>query len=244
MHGPMGPMGGPMQGPMHGPMHGGMRGQGLMSQLDTNKDGKLSKDEVLARFDQVDTNKDGFLSAEELAAARAQFAGAHLWMDANGDGTVSREEAKNSPMLSRNFDAIDANKDGQLSRDEMRAYHLAHRGEGWAALDVNKDGTISREEAKAAPRLSANFDALDSNKDGQLSRDELRSAWAGRRHAHGPRMDTDGDGLVSREEAKSAPLLSQNFDAIDANKDGFLSPDELQAWRRAQNATANAPVKP
>ncbi|MGB2817109.1 MAG: EF-hand domain-containing protein [Burkholderiaceae bacterium] len=231
-----------MGAPGHGPMHGGVRGQGWMSQFDTNKDGKLSKDEAIAWFDRLDTNKDGFLSQDELAAARAQFAGRR--MDADGNGLVSREEAKNFPMLAQNFDAIDANKDGQLSRDEMRAYHEAHRGEGWARLDTNKDGMVSREEAKAAPRLSANFDALDANKDGQLSQDELRSAWAGRNHRHGARMDTNGDGLISRDEAKNAPMLSQNFDAIDSNKDGFLSREEIDAWRRAQQPTANAPVKP
>ena len=243
--GPMhGRMGAQMHGPTGGSMHGGMRGQGLMSQFDTNKDGKLSKDELAARFDQLDVNKDGLLSLEELAAARAQFAGRGHHMDADGDAFVSREEAKNSPMLAQNFDAIDNNKDGKLSREEMRAYHQAHRGEGWAQLDANKDGTISRDEAKGAPRLSSNFDALDGNKDGQLSRDEMRSAWAGRGHRHGARMDANADGMISRDEAKNAPMLSENFDAIDANKDGSLSRDELNAWRRAQHPTANAPVKP
>jgi Ca2+-binding EF-hand superfamily protein len=171
-----GPMHGPMGGPMHGPMHGGMRGQGLMSQLDTNKDGKLSKDEVAARFDQVDADKDGFLSAEELAAARAQFAGRHQRMDMDGDAMVSREEAKNSPMLSRNFDAIDANKDGQLSRDEMRSAWAGRGHRHGPRMDANADGLISRDEAKNAPMLSQNFDAIDANKDGSLSRDEMH-AW-------------------------------------------------------------------
>ena len=57
-------------------------------------------------------------------------------------------------------------------------------------------------------------------------------------------MDANGDGQISRDEAKTAPRLSQNFDAIDANKDGSLSRDEMHAWRRAQSPTATAPVKP
>jgi len=112
------------------------------------------------------------------------------------------------------------------------------KGQGFAQVDTDKDGKISKEE------MAAQFDRLDANKDGQLSRDELRSAWAGRRHHHGPRVDTDGNGQISRDEAKAAPRLSQNFDAIDANKDGSLSRDELHAWRRAQSPTATAPVKP
>jgi Ca2+-binding EF-hand superfamily protein len=239
-HGPMGPMGGGAHGPMRG---GWMQGQGF-AQLDTDKDGKISRDEMGAQFDRLDTNKDGFLSREELIAARAQFGARHGGLDADADGFVSREEARNAPRLSQDFDAVDSNKDGRLSRDELHAHRVAKGGDGLARLDTNKDGSISRDEAKTAPRLSANFDALDSNKDGLLSHDELRSVWAGRRHHHGPRMDTNGDGLISRDEAKGAPMLSQQFDAIDANKDGSLSRDELYAWRRTQVPAATAPVKP
>ncbi|SNS58550.1 hypothetical protein [Antarctobacter heliothermus] len=43
--------------------------------------------------------------------------------------------------------------------------------------------------------------------------------------------DTDGDGLVTLMEAQTAyPELSQDdFDQADANADGFLDGDELQA---------------
>jgi hypothetical protein len=45
----------------------------LMRRMDTNKDGKLSKDEVKGplqnEFSKIDTNDDGFLSKEELESA-------------------------------------------------------------------------------------------------------------------------------------------------------------------------------
>lgn len=45
----------------------------LMAQMDTNKDGKLSKSEVkgplLNDFSKIDTNEDGFLSETELENA-------------------------------------------------------------------------------------------------------------------------------------------------------------------------------
>jgi len=45
----------------------------LIKEMDTNKDGKLSKSEIKGPlkndFDRVDLNKDGFLSLEELKKA-------------------------------------------------------------------------------------------------------------------------------------------------------------------------------
>jgi Ca2+-binding EF-hand superfamily protein len=54
-------------------MNGGHHGK-MLAKLDTNHDGKISRDEMRAeadkRFAKLDTNKDGFVDATELAAAR------------------------------------------------------------------------------------------------------------------------------------------------------------------------------
>ena len=48
------------------------------------------------------------------------------------------------------------------------------------------------------------------------------------------RADADGNGTVSRVEAEqAAPLIAKQFDAIDANRDGQISPEEIRAFRRA-----------
>ena len=101
--------------------------------------------------------------------------------DANGDGMISREEAKANPRLAKHFDDIDTNRDGQLSADEMKAFHAQRAAEHFKKLDTNGDGLISKAEAATAPRLAEHFDQLDANKDGQLSKDELVAA----RGAHG-----------------------------------------------------------
>jgi hypothetical protein len=48
----------------------------FMAALDTNKDGKISRDEFVngeaKMFDRLDTNKDGTISKAELDAAKAQ----------------------------------------------------------------------------------------------------------------------------------------------------------------------------
>src|SRR5258706_7204497 len=40
---------------------------------------------------------------------------------------------------------------------------------------------------------------------------------------------TDNDGTLTRDEAKSMPRVAKNFDAIDADKDGTVSLDEIRA---------------
>ena len=52
--------------------------------------------------------------------------------------------------------------------------------------------------------------------------------------------DTNGDGLISRAEAASLPRIAQSFEAIDANKDGQLSMDELRAFHQQHRAAAAA----
>jgi hypothetical protein len=49
--------------------------------------------------------------------------------DANGDGRLSREEAKKSmPQLARDFDRIDANKDGQVTKEELETARKPRAG--------------------------------------------------------------------------------------------------------------------
>lgn len=156
--------------------------------------------------------------------------------DKNADGMLSRDEAASLPRISQHFDEIDANHDGFITFEELRAFlqahhgHGGHAGKGLEALDKDGDGRISRDEAAAAPRLAANFDKIDANHDGFLTKDELHAARQAMRQAHWAKIDTNGDGKISRHEAQAnAPRLAHHFDAIDADKDGFITPEEMKA---------------
>jgi multidrug resistance efflux pump len=71
---PQGPAAGAAPGAGNGGAPAGQRRPPSFSEMDTNKDGKLTKDEVPGRmadfFDNMDADKDGSLTESELAAAR------------------------------------------------------------------------------------------------------------------------------------------------------------------------------
>lgn len=59
-------------------------------------------------------------------------------------------------------------------------------------------------------------------------------AWGGRGAHMLERIkaaDTNADGFISRSEAAALPRLAENFDTLDANKDGQVSFAELEAHR-------------
>ena len=56
------------------------------------------------------------------------------------------------------------------------------------------------------------------------------------------RADTDGDGRVSRAEFTAAgdPRASAWFDKLDANKDGYITQDEMKQARETRGANMKA----
>jgi Ca2+-binding EF-hand superfamily protein len=109
----------------------GLRTTEMMHIIDTNKDGKISKDEWIAYQDRVftalDKDKDGFLESGEFMSASdntipfatiAYSSGLRTKemfskLDVNGDGKISRDEFLNYQM--KVFDMMDTGKKQELS---------------------------------------------------------------------------------------------------------------------------------
>jgi len=52
------------------------------------------------------------------------------------------------------------------------------------------------------------------------------------------KADKDTDGTLDKEEAKAMPHVAKHFDAIDADKDGTVSLDEIHTFMKAQHKAA------
>jgi hypothetical protein len=110
------------------------------------------------------------------------------------------------------------------------------QGRDSAALDradANHDGKVTKQEYTDA--RAALFARMDRNGDGFIDDADAREG-ANERGQHAAaalrgRIDSNGDGKVSKDEFVHAPTMV--FDKFDANKDGVLDAQELEAARTA-----------
>lgn len=125
------------------PMHQGQPCGKHAEGMDANKDGAISKKEFDAfhnkHFKELDANHDGKIVSAEMQAAypcKTHERGDALISkhfdaaDTNHDGALTKEEAKDMPMLSQHFDEIDTNKDGKVTPEELKAMMEENRAAG------------------------------------------------------------------------------------------------------------------
>jgi len=123
-------------------------------------------------IEALDTDKDHKLSADELTAAPSSL----LKLDADGDGSLSKDELRPKPPGKKDAESTEA--DSKESTDEPQGPPPEEKEDRKrpvppliAALDTDKDGTLSATEIQNA---TESLKTLDENKDGELTRDELR----------------------------------------------------------------------
>lgn len=198
-------------------------------------------------------------AGDDPAAPKRQMTAEQRWQkmlekwDANGDGTLSKDECQGAEKL---FERMDGNGDGVITQDEVRAAQ-AGQGQGgrmgqagfeqrWKWMlqnwDANNDEQISQDEFKGP---EAAFGRLDGDGDGVLTMQEAQQAMGrlqGQRADPAQRWqrmlqnwDANGDGQLSREEFKGA---DRAFQFLDADGDGIITEQE---GTRAQGQQGDRP---
>ncbi len=141
--------------------------QAPRAKLDSNGDGSVDRAEaakyprLAGKFDELDKNKDGKLSKEEMPRHGDRKHGrdghgegrreAMAKLDTDKDGRISRaESAAGEGKLASRFDEMDANKDGFIDRADREIRAKQHRDEWFAKADTDKDGKLTRAELDAA----------------------------------------------------------------------------------------------
>jgi Ca2+-binding EF-hand superfamily protein len=207
------PLGG--QQPPGRPGGGQFNPREAFGRMDTNKDGKLSKDELPERmrenFARLDANGDGFLSEEEMARGMGRPPGAPGRPPGAPDGPNPRQ-------LEELFDRSDANSDGKLTKDELpedKREQFNRFTERFGTDSLTKEQFVRAMMAQGGgqppppggPRPGMPGDPprpflaiLDKNQDGELSKEEIESAATALLA-----LDKNGDGKLSREELFAGP---------------------------------------
>jgi hypothetical protein len=193
-----------------------------LRRADTNKDGKISFDELKAarpeatqeRFNMLDTNKDGFIGAEDRAAgARGKAA------------TPTSDDSEARRKLMDSLVATDANADGKASFEEVSMAKPGFAKADFDRVDRDKDGFITAADTPKAP-TPADRPKAPAARAGKASKvtPEQREAL----RARIVKADVDGDGYVTHEEAKvGLPNVTEaRFAALDRNGDGKLGPED------------------
>ena len=198
------------------------------------------------RFTQMDLNKDGKLTVDEVPQGEAMSGAPAKEMlkraDTDGNGQLTREEATAAfpRMTPERFAALDKDSDKILTGEELRPPNAqdaaAHAMNLIRNADADGNGEITFEEMQQrAPSFTRErFDQMDQNKDGVLSKAERGGGRPGEHGGHEARMDaakklkeadSNHDGQVTFEEVSAAKpgYPKEAFDAYDSNKDGVLT---------------------
>jgi Ca2+-binding EF-hand superfamily protein len=199
----------------------GRFGAAHFSGLDSDGDGKITKEEMLAMHAKADADGDGAVTLEEL---QKHIKSAIENTVGRGGPSRGRGGARPAgrgggrPSATTIFAQFDKNKDGKLTKDEVPS----QMWDRLAAADSDGDGSVSKREFEkmigsrrggppvgagkgrgmppgasgGPPRPERILRQFDKNKDSKLTKDEVpEELWQRLSQA-----DADGDGAVTVDE--------------------------------------------
>lgn len=154
-------------------------------QVDTNRDGKMTREEVLRHFDRTDKNHDGAVTRDEVMATIHD-------QRPSGDRDSRGPRDGDRPQGSAAGRPIDARPRGDAPKDAAPMHRVPPTGRPGA--DAGRDR--ANLDRSGLPSPQAMFERGDRNKDGKVTKDEVPSfAWE-----RLSKLDRNNDGGVSKDE--------------------------------------------
>ena len=206
--------------------------------------------------------------------------------DLDGDGEMDWGEAQTNGMDRSMFERIDANGDGTVTKEEFRVFVLemaaakraeakraaAKRaeavrvvgrpkhmlkesvmsgelamgvveinGQNFEFVDLDGDGEMDLQEAMSQGMTPEMFRMVDADGNGVIDKDEFRAFQLAEQYTtiniNGKTfdfVDLDGDGQMDLREAMSQGMTASEFRDVDADGDGVVTKAEFRAFELAQ----------
>lgn len=146
--------------------------------------------------------------------------------DTSGDGVISQEEFEyymkkhtnhDKKMIRECFQIIDVDGNGDITRDEVRNAFLKKRRELKGGLASEKSKKIEEELLQVSRDADALFDKADYDANGAISIQEFEL-------------------YMKRNTEHSENAIHQLFKSMDADKDGFVTREEVRrAYMKIKN---------
>ena len=143
--------------------------------LDKNRDGVLNPNEcpekMKKQYKNIDTNNDGKLTKDEIKSVNeATNVDWFANMDKNGDGIITFTECPKS--FRRDFCVADINNDRKITKTEFNiVMSMAKDSDLFGIYDINGDGVLTVDEFP--DKMKNNFSETDTDSDGKLTKEEI-----------------------------------------------------------------------
>lgn len=197
-------------------------------------------------FAALDSDGDAMVAVTDLPPGpqdkRETFLQLLDTLDADADGTVTRDEALTAapPLTAAAFIEMDRTRDGRLTRADLPGGPVPFEDDARAELfgavvaaDAARDGALSYADLCGVfpDAAAALLDALDSNGDAKLTRAELQATLAmdGEGVPLVSHADVNADGRVNAVDMQQAvnDLLGRPSDLLPADIDGNGAVDSV-----------------